>query len=828
MNVLLLSITLFLAAARAQEAVPPPSASLPGLTEKLSALQQKLDPKADAKNLFMVVEAGPKKVIVLKQNQLERDYLMSVTLEQGTGEQGLFSSIADDEFVFSFHWAADKLQMLRKDLAHRADPGTPEAKAIERSFPPSVIATLALASTDTSKGLFVFVADSLFLQDLTDMLSKLRRAYPSPDLHPSPQESTVESVQSFPTNLEARVQLLFARSVTGPSNLPDSRRIAIRLHYSVSELPGAGFEPLAADPRVGFFESSYKDYTNRGMSDRVSPAVRLANRWRLEKKEPDAPLSEPKRPITYWIEDTVPEQYRPAIKAGILAWNEAFEGAGFLNAIVVKEVDKDMSPEERARFDPGNAAYNMVRWFMGNNAGFAIGPSRVNPITGEIYNASVSVSDSMARFLAGQAQLIPPGKKPAGAGDELYMDDSVAQARAGLAALEAQGLSAEEVQRYKSEYLTHVMAHEIGHTLGLRHNFKGSTACSVCLGQGGQITSSVMDYMPANVPTDGKGPYYQTQVGTYDKWAIEYGYKPQPSDPSARSEALKAHLARSAQDPNLAYATDEDATGTDPAVQRFDLGKDTLAFARERAELARGLWSRLEQDKTSSGEDLRRRFSTGFSAMYQGVDAVLPIVGGIRTSREPSGEVYAPVSAAEQRAALKFLEDAVLGANPVSVSPELVRRMGTDRPAYQPTQPVPVGAYGSMIQESVLDGLLDKNTLWRLEQRRELVSDPKDAFGARDVMDTMRRGVWKDVAAKKPVAAGRRSMQRHHVTLLVNLAKDEGAPGDARALARGGLSSIAGDIDKALKSKKLDEDTRLHLRDVRSAIDKALDDKSSS
>ena len=837
-QILLLAAVIAMAApqATADKPAPPAAAAFSGLSEKIASVRGGMEPRADAQHLFMVLEHSGIHILILKQNQLERQYLMGATIEQGTGERGVFSAMQEDSFIISFHWAGGKIQVLRKDTSHRAAPGTPEAKAAERSYPPSVIATLPVVSSGPAGGgLFAIPAEALFLEDILDIGGALKKAYPgSEDLHLSPEESTLGSLVAFPSNLEARSELLFVRSSQRGSELPDSRRIAIRIGYSITELPADGFETRPGDARVGYFQTEYRDYSRSDLKDKLDPYVRLANRWRLEKKDPAAPISEPKKPITYWIDETVPESYRPAIKAGVLAWNAAFETIGFKNAIVVKEVDKDMAPQERASFDPANAAYSMVRWFMGKDAGFAIGPSRVNPITGEIYNASVSISDSMARFLADESAIVPA--KNALKGDDAYMESSAAKARAALSALEARGnLSPAERERFKQEYLTHVIAHEIGHTLGLRHNFKGSSVVSNDkLGENGLISGSVMDYLPANVTPSGKqqGPYYQTKVGPYDMWAIEYGYKPMPKDPSARSNALSEIAMRSAKNPMLAYGTDEDAYGADPDSQRFDLGADPLAFANGRAELARSLWKRLEADSSSPGTDLRRQFMTGYENYMSGVDAALPLIGGVRSGRQSTGEAYRPVSAAEQRQALAFLNKEVFSGKPVAPSPELVRRMGQDRSAEgRPSSPLPIDALNSNLQETALREVLSVQTFSRLAERAAITTDPKDAFGPRDVLASVQSGVWSEIRGEKPanIGAARRELQRRDAAIVVELMSDENMPGDARAAVRGEITSLSSHIDKALKNgKTLDRDTRLHLKDIQKAIEKVLDDKGDA
>ena len=281
----------------------------------------------------------------------------------------------------------------------------------------------------------------------------------------------------------------------------------------------------------------------------------------------------------------------------------------------------------------------------------------------------------MVRY--GSSELDLAGVNPP-SGSKHDHSECIRQVRVGLAALEARGpVSEAEKKRYYDESLTALMSHEIGHTLGLRHNFKGSELQpNTELGQDGLVSSSVMDYLPANIAPKGKpqGVFHQTQVGPYDRWAIEYGYKPVSAAPAVRQDELAVIAARSALDPRLAYGTDEDTQGNDPDTQRFDLGRDNLAYAKERVGLARGLWKQLETRAVGPAEgyaSLRESYIHGLGAFSNAVRSALPSIGGIRVSRDPPGSGHAPyhaVPASEPRAVLKLLAESVFSAEPFAVS----------------------------------------------------------------------------------------------------------------------------------------------------------------
>lgn len=806
---------------------------LSSLFTKTAQLRADVSGAGDSAELFKIVEKGGRRLLQLKTSQLERNYLFSVTTEKGTGERFVFSTMMEDTFLFAFHWTGQHIQLLRRQTAYRADPDTPEARAVEKSFSDSILATLPIMDVDRNGNISI-PADQLFLTDIINMGGRLQWAYPDPFLRMrlAPEESTIERVQSFPKNMEVGVQLVFTGNpLAQPSELmADTRKLAVTMRYSLSLLPeNNGFTPRPADQRVGYFETTYRDMSHPELKQVMDPAVSLIHRWNLEKADPNAPVSDVKQPVVFWLEDTIPLQYRDAIRAGVLAWNAAFEAVGLRGAVQVKEVDKDMSAEERAVFDPANASYNMIRWFMGE-AGFAIGPSRVNPLTGEIFNASISISDIMSRV--GMADL----DLAAGSQDEKTFkpqgEDHQGHAKQlslGLAALEAERgpLSDAERKRYYDEYLTHVVAHEVGHTLGLRHNFKGSEMLAQDeLGQDGLVSSSVMDYLAANIAAEGQpqGVFQQTKIGPYDFWAIEYGYKPLSQDAAKSQNELAEIAARAQSDSKLAYGTDEDTENIDPDAQRFDLGRDQLEFARQQTALGRKLWKKLENHVPTQEEgyaSLRQSYFNGFRALFTATEAVLPLVGGIRTSRAlPGGghEPFTPVSAEEQRAALKFLDETVFNDKTFQVSPQLLSRMGEGRAEYRTTRPVPVGAMALSLQKTALAKLYDPQTLRNLEDASRLSQDASQALSPAEMMDTVGASIWKELSQEKTAAVTpmRQALQREHLKILLELSKSEGA---SRAVAHDEILRLRQQLSTALAGGSVDSATRLHLADMLSRIE---------
>ena len=744
--------------------------------------------------------------------------------------------------------AGDNLQFIRKNMGHRAAPGTPEAKMVERSFPDSIVALVAIASA-TEQGGFLFYADDLFLEDLTGIGAQIRETYPMKNHHMNIQHarkaSTLEGIYSYPKNTEVSAQLLFVREDGGDSStMADSRNIAVTMHYSLSALPDDGFESRPADERVGHFATSFNDYSRSDLKSRASPTVTLVNHWRLEKADPSLPVSEVKNPIVIWLDDAMPHEFRPAVRAGLLAWNEAFEAAGFRNAVVVKEVDKDMGAEERSRFNPADASYNMVRWFVAPDAGMALGPSRANPLTGEIFQATIHYSDLMTRWMSGQmdvAALEKAAQAPEGHAHDgkcgHNMAAAVRDAARAMNAAQAQAgrpLTAEEKKAFVDQFLVETTAHEAGHILGLRHNFKGSTLHPYGqTGPDGLVSSSVMDYLPANLT--GMGEYFQTKVGVYDKWAIEYAYRPLSGDAFQKAAELKSIADRSATDPRLAYGTDEDADTIDPDTRRFDMGKGgPLPFARHRAQLAKRLWKDLEkrQPRAEEGYDsLRESFMAGYGEIAGAVRAVTPVIGGVRVSRVRPGDgkvPFEPVAAQEQREALKFLNETVFSADAFKeVTPGLLRKLGGDS-LESPLRPFPLRSAVSSLQANTIDKLFSNGTFHRLSEAALMADKPGDALGIREMMTTVRAGVWKELQSKNGAAIHpfRRDLQNAHLSALARVAGDQNAPIDARAAARQELHALNQAL--AAYAPVATSDSKAHAEDMRRLVKNALEGKTGN
>ena len=818
--------------------------------------------------LFTIHKKDDRYLLELKPEQFEKEYMVSVTRESGLGQWWILATMVLGDNPIKFHRVEDKVQLLLKNARFTA-VGDPDAqRAVEKSFSDSLAGSATIESEPHPETKAVLVdMKSYFLGDVEDLQSFFGNVFRAVYV-PDPKNSSLKEVKGFPTNLEVEARMHFeAKSPTRITNLPDERSLFINYRYSITDVPDSdGYVPRVADDRVGHFLTLYQDFSN----DRVeSPYVRYITRWDLRKQDPDAEMSPPVKPITFWLENSIPKQHREAVAEGILLWNKAFEKIGFQNAMVVKQ-----QPDE-TDWDPADAHYSTVRWFVTTTGSFAIGPSRINPRTGEIYDADIGVAESIVRFTRSEwRELVDPvgsvrslaeemlgsggtarrpGALSAGASPRFacsFAQGAVQQAAFGHQLLTARGMEpgSPEEDQYLRDFLVHVIAHEVGHTLGLRHNFRASSIHPVDQLQNTDrttsrgLTGSVMDYTPVNIaPAGGRqGQHWQTTLGEYDMWAIEYAYKQLPNvqKPEDELEEL-ARIAQRGTEEGNAFGSHEDMG--DPRTNMWDIGSDTVEYYGTRIAMARELWDDIPEDFARDGEGyqvMRRVFQQGLGEYVPAAINLTKYVGGIYNYRDhvgdPEGRLpFEAVPADTQRKAMGFLRDHVFAADAFNQSPDLLRKLAAPRfwdftgSTFQmPRLEFPLHDSVLAIQGLVLDQLLNPVKLDRLVDMEMHYANGDTPFTMFEMFDGLQRSVWSEVygSSTPGISSFRRGLQRAHLERVIAILNQpaEGVPEDATTTVRANLMELDDRLTKALKAGSIDAITRAHLDETKATIETAL------
>jgi len=854
-------------------------------------------PGKEIDGLFRLHQKDDHVYMEIQTHQFERPLLAPVAIARGLGSGGSTLN-DDDQWVLVFRRVGDKVHLIRRNVRFKATPNTPAAKAVETTYTDSVLMALKIEALNPARNSVLIDLNDIFFTDFAQLGMGMLDA----------NRTVWQKVKAFPKNIELQVAATYTGGRSN-SGVIDGRGKTVVIHYGLVELPD-GYQPRQADNRVGYFLTAVKDYSS---DNRETAFVRYIDRWRLERVDGSAwkeggKIVPPKKKIVFWIEKSVPDEYRAAVREGILEWNKAFEAIGFRDAIEVRQ-------QESEDFDPEDINYNTFRWTT-HDQGYAIGPSRANPLTGEIIDADILFDASMVRYLKTSHLVFKPGKgyeEPAspiqaakrgwlmprpslvigrGGWDERDEKDpeellrlhfqmfrqgmcqcaSHKHSEIGLAAIA--WVSRNPGEKIPDEVIfqsiKETTMHEVGHTLGLRHNFKASTMLKAEQLHDSAITrkkglgGSVMDYNPVNIAPKGvkQGDYFSTVLGPYDFWAIEYGYKPLTGGTDGEVGELKK-IASNGAKAGLDYATDEDLyAGADPLVNQWDLGADPMKYAQERILLAEEVMKNLGERLIEKGESyqaMRGAFTTLLRQYGDGAHLVSRHVGGVKLHRDHKGDEngrdpFVPVKGAQQREALKFVQQHILTDKPFNFSPELLRKLAADRWSHWGNEQnvmrnVEYTLFDRVlkIQNVVFDELLDADTLTRIQSNAARAEKDDQPLSPAEVFRALSDSAWIDLPNGDKVATSassviRRNLQREYLNRLGKLvlggSDNSGGgmialllgggstpvPPDARSLARMHLRDTGKRIESALADKRFtaDDTTRAHLEECRERINKVL------
>lgn len=813
---------------------------------------------------FDFYKTTDKLYLAVTEDKLNSDFLMKYEIAQGIGSSGLYGGTMLNIFeglLVTLKKKEGKIFLIQKPHRYTATEGTPAARAVDVAYGNSVLETASIDATNDD-GVMLINVYGWFVGDLSNISGQVQRAVSSRPGQPGrasldKSRSYLKSVKSFPENSNITAQLTFNNSEnSGPRTVADARYIPVSIHYTMAKLPENPMKPRMADDRTGYFMTVHKDFSD---DENGTFFKRYVNRWRLDcAGEPVSDgLCEPAEPITYYIDHSVPEQYRPAMMQGIEEWGKAFEAAGFRNAIKAEMLPEGAEPED--------IRYATLRWNVSDQPGYgAIGPSVVDPRTGEILDADILFE---ANMLLGDKAEYREMVQPRAAIDNIYnvsaeeiaimaLGETTAfyaemnmQLEMVQGLLTAQGLlkPGEPVpQEFVDQALRWVTMHEVGHTLGLRHNFRSSVDTPLeklfdkeWTSKNG-VFSSVMDYPTVNISADGllnDGLYYNTSVGTYDSWVISYGYTP---------DAAKAEeIARLSALPGHAYGTDEDARGLgaiDPLVNVYDLGSDPLEWGKNRADLLKMLMQKVPETALADNMpyyEATDLFNTYFFQYTRALAPAIKFIGGQYQYRDhvndPGGRMpFVAIPLAKQQEALNMLIEYAFDKDALVIPQEVYQQFGANRwshwgqsNTYSGRIDYPVHDFVIGVQSSILNQLLDETRLQRIRDT-ELKFGDDETITIPKLMYALTQAIWSETwtAPGTNITSTRRDLQRAYLDKLVEIitAASHNMPGDGRSVARMQLIDLQNRIGRRLTPPyNFDSYTEAHLREVKTRIDRALE-----
>lgn len=668
--------------------------------------------------------------VLIPDSMLEKELIYFSQITDGVAESGMTRGSYRGSKIITFHRHYDRIEVHAENTGFYFDPESPLSRAAQANLNTPVLASVKIAAQDSVRG-YLVSGDELFLtEDMQmvkppsrdqDVLGKLNK-----------EKTKIARIDNYPANTEIAVDYVYdnAKPAAGGGAVVDGRVISVGVRHALIEAPDPGFEPRRDDERVGYFTTRIEDMT----TDAPFPWADVIHRWRLEKQDPDAAVSDVVKPIVWWMENTTPLEYREYIRTGVEKWNQAFEAIGFRNAVEVR-----MQPDD-ATWDAGDIRYNVLRWTSSPQPQYSgYGPSFVNPRTGEIMGADIMLewggmvgrlwradvfeSAGMAELSSREAYALSMHACEAGA-------VQAQQSLLGAAILRATGLTEELKEQFTRETLHRLALHEVGHTLGLSHNMAGTTLHTfeelmdpeVVRASG--LSNSVMDYpaihFTGNPATHSK--FYDDAPGPYDMWAIAYGYSP-------NEDELAALLERST-DPSLRFGNDADdmrrpGGGMNPDVNIYDLSSDPVAYAAARCDLVRELLPTIREEYAGEGAanhaEVRKAFLTLTSEYATQLGIMTRQIGGVRYHRarpdQLDGAPLQPVSAADQIAAMEALEEYAFGPAAFDAEAEVYAYLQDQRRGFgyfsTPEDPK-IHARVLSAQAKALDHLLHPRVLQRL------------------------------------------------------------------------------------------------------------------
>ncbi len=785
--------------------------------------------------------------------QLGKEFIYFAYTENGVLQAGHHRGSYRDNEIFKLRKRYDRIEFVKENINFYFDSTNAISKAADANISSSVLVSEGIIAK-TKDSIYLLSADEIFIgEDLARVTPPSIPGLGSPFSFRlgrlNPKKSSYQKIRNYPSNTDLVIEYVFDNPgafISGGNEVADPRSVNIQMQHSFIEVPDNDFVPRKDDPRVGYFMEQVNDMT----SFSATPYRDVIHRWNLVKKDPTAALSEPVKPITWWIENTTPVEYRETIRQAGLAWNQAFEKAGFKNAVEV------LIQPDTADWDAGDIRYNVLRWTSSPRPPFGgYGPSFVNPRTGEILGADIMLEFVFLTNRINQYKLFtsaglelpdwenqvegaPTDQHACHVGELLHHNTML-----GMSNLLAHNATAEQQDEFIKSAIYYLILHEMGHTMGLMHNMKASNLWlpeeihdKSKTGTIGLI-GSVMDYPAININPDHskQGDFYTTKPGPYDLWAIEYAYSPGLEDPAAEEARLNKILARSTEK-ELMFGNDADdmrspGKGADPRVMIFDISGDAVNYSASRIEMLNKTMAKLKTTYTQEGEGyqaLVNSYLTLTGEIGNASSVISRYIGGVYVERSVAGQAgaktpYTPVPSDYQKTAMKHLSRLIFAPNAFDAPQGLYNYLQRQRRGFNffsAGEDPDIHGRVARTQMNVLVHILHPNTLERVTNTTLY----GNTYTVTDILNDLEKAIF-DADLNGSCNTFRVNLQNNYVGMLINMAGLKGKSSNYDNVSQAAAYASLMSIEKKMKASqaKGDATTQAHRKFIAFTIQKAFE-----
>ena len=752
-------------------------------------------------NIYQNKKNG-KSFIEIDTSHLDKEFIYFSYFENGVTDAGAVRGRYRGSKIIKITKFYNKIDITVSNTSYYFDEESPLSKASKANINIPVIISEEIVAKSDNKTKFLINADNIFL---SESLQQVKYSYPGGYKgfrlgNLSKSKTRYNKIRNYPENTDVVVNYFYESkypSRRGSDAITDSRNVSVMVQHSLVRMPDSNYNPRKDDSRIGFFTTQSNHMTTL---DQVNYRD-FINRWRLEKKNPSEEISEPIKPIVYWIENTTPLEFRQIIKEGVERWNLAFEKAGFKNAVQVK-----IQPDT-ADWDAGDIRYNVLRWTSSPNPPWGgYGPSFVNPRTGEILGADIMLEWTYITNRIFSDELFNERSHAGHNCDAAHFQQ--VEKSLGINYIKNMNLSEELEDELVKQSLYRLVLHEVGHTLGLSHNFKGSTLLSndelnnkEIVNERG-VCSSVMEYPAINItrnPED-QGLFFDVKPGVYDMWAIEFGYS-QYDNVEAEEEGISAILSRSTEK-DLAFANDamdmrSTGKGSDPNAMIYDLSSDQLDHSLDKIEMIYKILDDLKEKYTEENdtyEELYRTYRTLVFSYYQALNIVTRQIGGVmvdlaHTDQNSTVKPFVSVDKETQKRAMNIL--AKYGfSNRMLLQPDLFPYLQKQRRGFNVSSDPGIHQRILVYQNRLLDHLLNNKVLSRMTNSSLYGNEYELPY----YMIDLRKSIF-DSDLNTNISTVRQNLQTTYVNRLLSIVKSSSYDNHSKTSAFYNLNWIKENLD---------------------------------